>query len=470
MRSSLARLIVGIGLVAVPLMAVPLTAQAETLLQNDSVDEQFDGTTASARLIADEMYEATFEIPEAWLPVEMLGVRVVMVKDPNFALGCGRFGIEVWEESTAASQTANCTIANISHKDPGAQIFTQDSVVDPQTGTVVGFEVRGDETRGNATFKDLRFSSINMLSGITLNPVMLDTSTVRVAIRALDLQCTAGGQIQSGDHFPVLISDTDGVAQPETNFLYGEPEVSGISLCTNVMGPQHYVWEDFGPVFQNSQPGDFVMRLILDHDEPGNGDPDMGSSDDTGMSSLDASFGDDMGMGGGDTGNGGSGDMSFADSANNANNGTGNNANNANNNTNGAGLMIDSVTPDSGTNDQSVAIVIVGSGFEAGAEVLLDAENIGVTETRTGRIRATVPEGLEPALYDLIVTNPDGETAILIDGYEVLAVAPESGADRAATSDGCCSEVHGARTTSSVAYGLFALLLALAFGLRRRAA
>ena len=100
MRSKLASVLVGLGL------ALPALAQAETLLQNDSVGETFDGMTAAAELISEEMYEVTFDIPEDWLPVTMLGVRVVMVKNPNKALGCGRFGIEVWEESAAAPMNA----------------------------------------------------------------------------------------------------------------------------------------------------------------------------------------------------------------------------------------------------------------------------------------------------------------------------------------------------------------------------
>lgn len=469
MRPKLTQLL---GVLAI--VSMPLSASAETILQNDGVGEMFDATTATVRLIEGEMYEAVFDIPEEWLPIEMLGVRVVMVKsntseDPSCpgacALGCGRFGIDVWEEGSNQLGSASCIGAgagsfSVGYKDPGTQLFTQDAVLDPQTNTVVAFEVRGDDTRGNATFKDLRFSSINSLQGITLNPVMLDTQRVRVALRAIDLQCTAGGMIQSGDHFPVLLSDEDGVSAPLKNFVYGEPLVAGFPLCSGVMGPQHYVWEDFGPAFQNSQPGDFVMRLILDRDGAVNPNPDMGNSTDMGTGGVDMSMpSEDMGTGEVDMSTppadmGGGGD----DAGNN----------NATNNGMGGGLMLDSITPSEGPNTESVNVVITGSGFEAGVEVLLGADNIGVTETRDGRIRATVPDGFDPGTYDVVVTNPDGETAILMGGYTVTEGIIDGDGKGGAGSDGCCAEVRGPSTTSGVGAGLGALLLAFVVGIRRR--
>lgn len=453
MRSQVASIIVGLGL-----LAAPSWAAAETVLQNDSLEEMFNGTTSAAQLIEGETYEVTFDIPEAWLPVEMLGVRVVMVENPQAGVkACGRFGIDVWEESAAAPMSASCigpsfnTIA-VGYKDPGTQIFTQDSVIDPQTSTVLGFEVRGDPDRGTATFKDLRFSAVNQIQGVTINPVMIDTTRVRVAVRALDLQCTAGGMIGSGDHFPVLLSDLDGVSAAERNFVYGEPLLTqGVPLCSNVSGPQHYLWEDFGPAFQNSQPGDFIFRLILNHDEGNNTMPDMGMSTDMGMSSdmgttpADMGSAMDMGTPPADVGVGTNG----LDDA-------------------GAGaLMITSVTPEEGDNATSTDIVIVGSGFQSGAEVLLDARNIGVTETQSGRIRATVPEGLDPDVYDLIVTNPDGETAILMNGFTVTE-GPTSSDDKSASSSGCCSQIHGGRQGSGLGFALIAGMFALVTTSRRR--
>lgn len=458
MRTSIAKFLAGVAAVA-----IPSTAAAETIVANDSVGEMIDGTTASARLIEDEMYEATFEIPSDWLPVEMLGVRVVMVKDPMFACGCGQFGLEVWEESAAASQTASCTIANVSYKDPGRSIFTQQDVMTPM-GDPIGFEIRGDETRGSATLKDLRFSSINQVQGVTINPVMLTTETVRVGIRAMNLQCAAnqgnGCGIQ-GDHFPVLVSDMDGVAQMETNFVHGVPDLAGVPLCTNVTGPQHYVWEDFAPAFQMSQPGDFVLRLILNRDDPNMPDPDMG---------MDMGGGADMGtdMSVADTGS----DMSTADmGSTETDTGSGGDDTGGNNQNNGIGeLTIESVTPNEGDNADAVDIVIVGTGFEAGAEVLLDAQALGVKETKSERIRATVDAGFDVGTYDLVVTNPDGETAILVDGYTVTEDGPMDvmGDTKSAGSDGCCSEVRGQHRSTALGFGIVVFLLSIVVGLRRR--
>ena len=445
------------------MLAAPFTVDAETILQNDSLEEMFDGTSSAARVIEGEMYEAVFEIPEAWLPIQMLGVRVVMVQSnssedpscpPPCNNACGRFGIEVWDEGTNPSISDSCPLigANVRYKDPGAQIFTQDSAIDPATGDVIGFEVRGDATRGNATFKDLRFSAINQVQGVTLNPIIIDTTTVRVAVRALDLQCTAGGVIGTGDHFPVLISDMDGVGRPLSNFVYGEPLLApGFPVCSSGM-PQHYAWEDFGPAFTSSQPGDFIMRLILNRDGPmtnpdmGMGDPDMGTGDpDMGTADPDMGTSSDMGTGGSDLGTG-------MQNNNAMNNGTG-----------GAGLLVSSVTPSEAPNTSSTDIVIVGSGFESGAEVLLDARKIGVTETQSGRISATVPEGLEPGDYDVVVTNPGGETAILMSGFTVTM---PGGAGT--SSDGCCAQMPAGSRNASPGLLLLALALGGVVGMRRR--
>ncbi len=454
MRLELATFLAALGVIA-----SPLGATAETIVQNDSLEMMFDGTSSAARLIEDEMYEAVFNIPEEWLPVEMLGVRVVMVSSNQqedsscpapCSNACGRFGLDVWEEGSSAALSDNCIIGNVRYKNPGNLLFTQDSVVDPQTATVLGFEVRGDATRGTATFKDLRFSALNQVQGVTINPIVLNATQIRVAVRAIDLQCTAGGMIGSGDHFPVLISDQDGVGRPLSNFVYGQPEVSGFPICSSGM-PQHYAWEDFAPAFMMSQPGDFIFRLILNRDDGMNMTPDMG------MSTPD--MGTDMAMapdlGAGDTG-GVVSDMA------------GNTGMNNGNNTTGAGLIITSVTPDQGDNATSTDIVIVGAGFKSGAEVLLDARNIGVTETQSGRIRATVPEGLSPAIYDLVVTNPDGETGILMNGFEVTQGAPDSDGNKSATSSGCCSQVPATRDGSGAALALVVLLVGGLFGRRRR--
>ena len=446
---------------AVAVTLTPAFVTAETIVANDSVDSDFNGTTATAELIEGEMYEAVFDIPEDWLPVEMLGVRVVMVQGAEAGEYCAQFGLEVWEEGNNPTGTANCLISNVRYKDPGMNLFSQLNIIDPMTGTPYGYEIVGDPNRGNATYKDMRFSTINMIPGVTINPVILNTSRIRVGIRALSEQCTAGGTIRTG-RFPVLLSDTDGVSKPLQNFIYGEPlfdidfDGNPDPICTPA-GNQHYAWEDFGAAFTMSQPGDWVMKLILNRDDGmvmvdmgmGGGDagPDMGTEDFGGNMTPDDA-GADMGSGEADMGSG-------------QNNGTNNGNNNGTNNGTGAAIAIESITPDEGPNDASTNVVILGEGFEAGAEVLLGAEAIGVTETRSERIRATVPEGLTAGTYDVIVTNPDGASARLADGYTVLegAAPPDDGDSTGGRgADGCCSEVRGSRSSSALGLGILALV------------
>lgn len=437
-------------------------ASAETIVSNDSIDSDFSGTTASAELVEGEMYEAVFDIPESWLPVQMLGVRVVMVDGPEAgAEYCAQFGIEVWDEGMAPKQTSSCVVANVDYKDPGMNRFSQLNVVDPMTNTPIGFEVVADPNRGSATYKDLRFSTINQIQGVTINPVLIETTRVRIGLRAMSDQCTAGGNIRQA-RFPVLLSDLDGVSKPLQNFVYGEPLVLGSPICS--AGVQHYDWEDFAPQFANSMPGDWVMKLILNRDEPVT-DPDMGMGDagsdgggdvggpDVGGNQLDAGFDES--------------DMALQDVAA-SDLGGGDNENNGD----GAAILVESITPSQAAEDVSTDVVILGEGFVAGAEVLLGSEAIGVTETRSERIRATVPDGFVPGVYDVIVTNPDGSSDILGDGFTVTeagTTAPKGGADRAGTSDGCCTQVRGSRTSSGLGAGIALLLLGFLGWTRRRA-
>ncbi len=203
----------------------------------------------------------------------------------------------------------------------------------------------------------------------------------------------------------------------------------------------------------------------------GMGGTDMGSdmgAADMGSDPMDmgaADMGSDpMDMGGSPV-DMGSTEADLGGGSNNGNNNPG-----GENNGVGATLMVESITPSEAGNDGSTAVVIVGVGFAPGVEVLLDAESIGVTETRSERIRATVPEGLAPGTYDVIVTNPDGASDVLADGFTVLEADQEADPDGdsipGGTSDGCCSQVDARRTTPGAAF--LSLLLAGFLGARRR--
>jgi hypothetical protein len=111
------------------------------------------------------------------------------------------------------------------------------------------------------------------------------------------------------------------------------------------------------------------------------------------------------------------------------------------------GLDILDVSPDFGTTTAPTPVSITGRGFAAGARVKLGASDLAdVTLTGQALLEATVPAGLAPGLYTLIVVNPDGGLAQRVDAFEVRA--PVGGT----TDTGC----QGGALS---ALGLLALLL-----------
>lgn len=438
-------------------------AFADRIVQNDNVGESVNSPVASAEIISGEAYEAVFDIPAEYMPensgkpLNIKGFRVLMVDNPMKAgRACGRFSVEVYEEPAGAAvvePTCNVVdlntfmVTNPRHKDPGTKIFDLASV--PVTNGPLGFVIEGSPAQGQATFTDLTIAAINQNMGVNISPIPVPSNRLRVVVRAIDEQCGAVGQ---GDYYPIMVSDTNGVSGPAKNFIYGrEP-----NFCPTF---RHYVWEDFAPAFQ-ATPGDWLIRLILDYDDtttiPDMGTPDMG--DDMDMEVVDMDIPDtevpDMGD---DT------DIEPVDMATDTGNNTTNNepGNNGTNNGTG-GLLVASITPNTGENTASTPVLIVGEGFQPGIEVLVGTTAIGVTETRTERIRATVPEGLAPGVYDVILTNPDDSTVVLAQAFTVTdpSTARQSGAE-----DGCGCAATGAQIPGA------ALLLLVVGGflrLRRR--
>jgi len=484
------------------LLSTSAVAQEE-FVTNDSFDNQQMGT-ASAELIQGENYEVAFDIPQSWLPIEMLGVRVLMVDGSKAGGYCGRFTIEVWEEpNTPAVVDPTCQVFTqpipIRHREPGRVIY---SMKDQFANDPLGFVVNGDPNN----FQDLRFSTINNDPQlmVTINPVILDTTRVRVGLHALDLGC-----LSQPSNFPILLSDADG-AMPDTNYVFGEAKM----VCSTT--PRHYLWEDFAPLFTGQSPGDFVMRLILKRNvtnpmpDMGMGMPDMGMDMPAEMGGGDmmvVDIGPDGSMtvvdmmedlGGepdfGEPDSGGEPDLGEPDSGGEVDlggNGMGedmatagnNDSNNSSNNNTPVGMLeVTSVSPSSVAEGESAEIAILGKNFETGLEVTLNARKIGVVETTAQRILATAPGDLAPASYDVIVTNPSGDSAILSGGFTVTAATDMSDGQmmdmgagngqnggRAETPDSGCG-CRQAQKSPSVPTPLLAMVLGLVglVGWRRR--
>jgi hypothetical protein len=78
------------------------------------------------------------------------------------------------------------------------------------------------------------------------------------------------------------------------------------------------------------------------------------------------------------------------------------------------------VEPPVGLNDRWVEIRITGINFEEGASAQIGPyplSNIRLVDTQT--VSATVPAFLPPGIYDVIVTNLDGRTAVRTGAYQV---------------------------------------------------
>jgi hypothetical protein len=84
-------------------------------------------------------------------------------------------------------------------------------------------------------------------------------------------------------------------------------------------------------------------------------------------------------------------------------------------------LSMSEISPTSGFEDEQTPVSIIGEGFVAGATVRIGGTALIAVETvGSGLISATVPKGLKPGFYTIIVANPDGNSSALTDGFEVL--------------------------------------------------
>lgn len=94
-----------------------------------------------------------------------------------------------------------------------------------------------------------------------------------------------------------------------------------------------------------------------------------------------------------------------------------------------AALSIDGITPNSVAAGSSVDVEIAGSGFESGAEVALEngqgptpsVSNVGVVDANTITATISASSGGPPRnrVWDVRVTNPDGASVVLTDGFTV---------------------------------------------------
>ncbi|MFP4439114.1 MAG: VWA domain-containing protein [Chloroflexaceae bacterium] len=94
-------------------------------------------------------------------------------------------------------------------------------------------------------------------------------------------------------------------------------------------------------------------------------------------------------------------------------------------------LTVRSIEPNEGSHDAAITSIIAGTGFDTtsvpnvqlrNAAGRYDLETITVESDTV--LQATIPAGLAPGSYELIVTNPDGQHATLANAFTVSAREP----------------------------------------------
>ena len=105
-------------------------------------------------------------------------------------------------------------------------------------------------------------------------------------------------------------------------------------------------------------------------------------------------------------------------------------------------LTVTGISPTSGFDDTETEVSITGTGFVDGMTAKVGGTKLGSVQViGDALIEATVPKGLEPDTYLLVVITPDERSATLLNAFEVKArpVAEDVGADPGpGCGDGAC--------------------------------
>jgi hypothetical protein len=82
---------------------------------------------------------------------------------------------------------------------------------------------------------------------------------------------------------------------------------------------------------------------------------------------------------------------------------------------------IDQVAPKQGYNDRTTTLTITGTNFVSVPGVSLGSNHLaGVTFVSATQLQAVVPAGLPVGTFNLVVTNPDGQSAPLPNAFSIL--------------------------------------------------
>ncbi len=90
-----------------------------------------------------------------------------------------------------------------------------------------------------------------------------------------------------------------------------------------------------------------------------------------------------------------------------------------------AQVFLVAILPDSGTNDQSTSVTVLGANFQNGAVLSLGGTLLqSITFISPKQLQAIVPSGMTSGIYDLEVVNPDGASDMLLNAFVVVEPTP----------------------------------------------
>ncbi|NUN15497.1 MAG: IPT/TIG domain-containing protein [Myxococcales bacterium] len=125
------------------------------------------------------------------------------------------------------------------------------------------------------------------------------------------------------------------------------------------------------------------------------------------------------------------------------------------------GLRLDQITPTTGSNDQATTVTVLGAGFATGLTARIGPNSLqDVTINSDKAFTATVPSGITPGVYSLIVSVGSAQTT-MTDAFEIRAAAKSSDGD-----SGCKTTRVG--NTTILMLALFGVMVVVQRQLNRK--
>lgn len=123
-------------------------------------------------------------------------------------------------------------------------------------------------------------------------------------------------------------------------------------------------------------------------------------------------------------------------------------------------LKVTAISPSWGYTDEQTFISVIGGGFEKGLIALLGGTPLMSIDVKNSTLFwGTVPKGMNPGIYMLVVVNPSGESAFLQDAFEVRERMKESLSGGNPKNSSGCSVNQGIFSYLSIILLLFCLTL-----------